>query len=462
MPHPESLEPLEALRILTSRSSPKLPPEVPLGEASGFLAEDLSLPASSPRRPGAAGAPVASTNGFALPPGAREGDECAVLGALSPSGALDPWGAPPPGEGERGADPTRPSSGPASGPPAVLRVETGAEVPAAFDRVLPAGSATLLGSGRIRIESLPEAGAGLWPRRRAAAGEPLVIERGTPLGSRLKALLAAAGVKAVRARRPLTVAVAVVGDDLAEGRAPAAGRVADLTGPWLEAHLERLGLEPLALDALGDEPGAVRDAILHVRERAQVLVLAGGGGEGLTDRVFEALRRFEAEVVFQGVALDGSPNVLLARALGVEVLGLGGKPLEAACGFDLFVVPALLSLLGASTTVWDWSRGLWPLEGPLASPSARPPPRAAWASALPCRLEPGPEGPRLRAIEDADPFLPWVPGQEGWAVLQPPKKLQGRGPKGGGEPPGPGRAGGRPPAHAREPPRAWYQPVSGP
>jgi molybdopterin molybdotransferase len=290
------------------------------------------------------------------------------------------------------------------------------------------------------VAKVPEPGAGLLPWPPGA----LRVEAGARLDGRLRAALEAGGIRTVKVRPPFAVALAVVGSEIVDAAARAsAGQREDLTSSWLVEAIAGLGLTPLPLGIIEDSPGAVRDAILHTRGRADVLIFAGGIGQGVTDRTVEGIQRFEAHFHFDGVTLEGATGLFLAKTLGIDLLGIGGRPLEAAAAFDLFLRPALLARLGAPPAAWDWSLASRSVERAGSGALAAPPP---WA-VHPASLAPAPPGEAwVRILEPGSPFLPFVPGQTGWAVVRAPAPA---GPPEGE--PGP-RGGGA---------RAYFQPLGG-
>ena len=394
------LAPVETLHALVARMNPLEPVDVPLDEAlpGAFLAEvpPALLAAPSGR--------FASENGFGLPARTRAGDAGIVLGLVGAGGARGPGGV--------------------TGPEGALasfecwRFETGAPVPDDVDAILPPSAVVLEGVGRIRIRDVPRSGSGI-------AGERPGAGRARPplhLDARLRVLLESRSVRAVRVFPPFGVAFAAVGDEVVDARAsPGPGERRDLVGPWLEEELLALGVEPVPLGIIGDHPDAIRSAILHLRARkVDVLVLAGGLGSGVNDRTFEGLARFEMGFSLEGAALDGASGLLLAKSGGLDIVGIGGKPLEAAASFDLFLRPALLARRGAPRPSWDWS--LWPslplVDGSPAAPGGVFPPRRASSLVRPAALQARKEGIRVLAWEADTPLEPVAPGQEGWALLE--------------------------------------------
>jgi molybdopterin molybdotransferase len=466
MTEPRIVDPLEALHLLTQRHAPKTPRRYELSEApNGYLATAVrAVEAPTP--------PRAALNGYALgslrapaerteegPGGLPLGDLEAgasapqtVLGTLTASSLLsaaedfvpaqDPAEAPGSldvGERERRTD-------------GVYRVETGAPLPPGTVAVVPVEQTVLVATDQIRILSWPSSGDGILRTThryedvpgdaadlllREGDPDPDVFLPGTRFCERLRLSFLAAGKESVELWEPFRVGIAAVGDELLDvGAPPAAGTRSEVNLAWLEAAVERLGLGVVPCGIVSDAPDSLGERIVHATERkVRVLVLIGGLGSGTTDRVREALSQRGAHIVFERVDLDGCEGFLYARSSGLEILGLSGQSLAAACGFDVLARPALLARLGASPSNWDWSRLRWPLANgclsppPAASEAAKP---ASW-KARPAALEPFLGGgcviqwwsPRSRET-------PCCGGQEGWALLPPggPKDEPPTGPPG--------------------------------
>lgn len=434
MTEPRIVDPLEALRLLTQRHASKTPRRYELSEApNGYLATAIrALEEPSP--------PRAARNGYALlslgvptrttdeGPGAPMGD----LGprADAPQAVLGTLTASSPPSAAEGRE--RRTEG-------VYRVETGAPLPPGTVAVVPVEQTVLVATDQIRILTWPPSGDGILRTThryedipgdaadlllREGDPDPDVFLPGTRFCERLRLSFLAAGKESVELWEPFRVGIAAVGDELLDvGTPPAAGTRSEVHLAWLEAAVERLGLGVVPCGIVSDAPDSLGERIVHATERnVRVLVLVGGLGSGTTDRVREALSQRGAHIVFERVELDGCEGFLYARSSGLEILGLSGRPLAAACGFDVLARPALLARLGASRSSWDWSRLRWPLaKGCQSLPSAASEvAKAASWKARPAALEPFPGGGGvLRSWSPRSRETPGGGGQEGWALLPP-------------------------------------------
>jgi len=103
----------------------------------------------------------------------------------------------------------------------------------------------------------------------------------------------------------------------------------------------------------------------------------------------------------------------------MDLVGLGGKPLETAAVYDIYLRPALLARLGAPGAAWDWSLATWPCDGLLAGELGRAP--GSWLIQPAYRKPRGDGGLEIQGLRAGNviPHLPCAPEQTGWAILPP-------------------------------------------
>lgn len=393
------VDPIEALNTFTVALNSAGSESVALTtEPRGFLVESITLESST--------APQASTaayNGYAVDATVVAGSDYAWHGVMTVSG--DRYSV----EGV-----LVPESSPRAD--GLWRVETGAELPAGADRVIPVSGAVLSGPGRVSL--IRTVGAGVGVVARASGRSPLTFSAGTTLDARLSALFLAYGVREVVLRRPPTVAVASIGDELIdlEASLSVAARRYDLTGYWLGEPLRGLGAAVLPLGILPDSAERLADVIRQAPRRGCTAVLVAGGlGDGFTDRLVETLQALQARIFFAQVDLNGGLGLLLAKTQGVDIIGLSGHPLWAAALFDLFVRPAFLSQLGAPRCLWDWRETPWPAEIAARSRVSDADQTAPTEAEITWSVL-----PMLPGGVDVSPNVesPIVAGQVGWLIQQ--------------------------------------------
>ena len=197
------------------------------------------------------------------------------------------------------------------------------------------------------------------------------------------------------------VAILSTGSELVAPEAlPRFGQTRNSNGPMLAAAVAALGGEPVALGTVVDRPEPLRAAVAQGLA-ADILLLSGGVSAGDLDLVPDTFRRCGVEKIFHKVRLKpGKPvwfGVFMRPGGGGRclVFGLPGNPASSLVCFDLFVRPALASLLGWPQARLSLPRRRARLDGVAKGAEDRP----VYA---PCRLESGDDGSLV-----AHP-LPWT------------------------------------------------------
>lgn len=241
-------------------------------------------------------------------------------------------------------------------PPAVVRIMTGAPVPAGADRVIPIEATD---GGREDVAFQAGAVAGENVRRRGEIlrlGAPLL-----PAGSRLTpgalALLATHGYVTVPVHRAPSVAVLATGDEVVPPEAvPAPGQLRDSHTDFLLSAGATLGLRFEPLGIAPDREDALR-TLVERGLRSDVLLLCGGVSMGELDLVEGVLAGLGCEALFDAVAIQPGKPLVFAVHPGGWVFGLPGNPASVMVGFWLFVRPALRRLMGIADSWWNGVAG---------------------------------------------------------------------------------------------------------
>lgn len=328
---PEPVGVDEHLAAVLAAVSPLEPLQVALGEAQGtLLAEDVV--AAGPLPP----VGTALLDGYAV----RLSD----LGDASPA---TPVGLPVVGDVQPGVRELPLSVQPGF----TVRVGAGAPLPPGTDAVVPTAW-TDGGLARVAVLQAPESGGFC---RRAGDDLPrgaLVLAAGSHLGPAQIGLLALAGRARVQVRPRPRVVVVSTGRGLVEvGRPAGPGQTLDANSHALAAACRDAGAQPYRVGVLPDDPRRLLDALEDHLIRADV-VLASGGGAGAQaggggDVVAEVLRRMgSVRVVRPALQPAGTFAVGRVGPDDIPYLGVPGQPLAALVGFELFVRPALRSMLG--------------------------------------------------------------------------------------------------------------------
>ncbi|MGW6589942.1 molybdopterin molybdotransferase MoeA [Streptomyces globisporus] len=286
-----------------------------------------------------------------------------ALGALTdlPSfdtSAMDGWAVAGPGPWafEAGAG-LLAGRGPAAALPdgTAVRIATGARVPPDTTAVIRSEHAhvdearSLLHARRSVVT-----GQDIRPRGQECRSGEQLVPAGTVVTPAVLGLAAAAGYDALPVVPRPRVDILVLGDELLNAGLPHDGLIRDALGPMLGPWLRALGAEVSGPRRLGDDAGALRDALSS--SDADLIVTTGGTAAGPVDHVHPVLEALGAELLVDGVAVRPGHPMLLARLRasgqaegppdGPYLVGLPGNPLAAVSGLLTLAEPLLAGIAG--------------------------------------------------------------------------------------------------------------------
>ena len=304
----------EALDRVLALTRPLPAETVALGEAGGrVLAEDVVARLTQP--PFAASA----MDGYAV---AGDAPAWRVVGEAA---AGRPW-------------PGRIGAGEA------VRIFTGAPVPDGGTRVVIQEDVTREGD---LIRPAPDAEPG--PNIRPAGqdfreGDRLAAPR--VLGPAEIALIAAMNVPEVRVARRPAVALIATGDELVQpGEAPGPGQIVASNTWGLAEMVRQAGGLPRMLPVARDDAASL-GAAFDLARGADLVVTVGGASVGDHDLVAGVAAGRGMEAAFHKVAMRPGKPLMAGRIDGVPMIGLPGNPVSALVCGAVFLVPAILAMLG--------------------------------------------------------------------------------------------------------------------
>ncbi len=207
-------------------------------------------------------------------------------------------------------------------------IESGEAMPAGTDAIVPFDQAETDAAGRVVVVEPIAPGAKVDRREAVAAAGAVLVAMGTRLTSRHVGLLAFAGLTSAPMIRRPSVRLVIAGQTRS-------GKRVDSNGPMLRTLIARDG-------------GIVVDAPLGVAfaAGADIIVVAGGTGDGREDRSAAALAT-SGSLDIQGVALVPGETTGFGRtANGNPVLLLAGAPAACLWNYELFAGRAIRRLGG--------------------------------------------------------------------------------------------------------------------
>ncbi len=226
-----------------------------------------------------------------------------------------------------------------------VKIMTGAPMPRGADAV-------------VEVESTEDDGDHVLIRRQVEVGTSVrfagedvragttVLHAGDVVGPAEIGLAASMGRPKLHVYRLPRVAIVSTGSELVEIDQPIApGQIRNSNSYSMQAQCREIGIEAERLGIAPDE----RDATRRLLEQGlgyDVLITSGGVSVGEFDFVKDVQDELGVERKLWQVAMKpGKPLVFGVRG-GCLVFGVPGNPVAAMVSFELFVRPALLSMMG--------------------------------------------------------------------------------------------------------------------
>ena len=311
---------------------------IPLRQAIGrILAEDVAARRDQPPFPASA------MDGWAV----RSADTPATLAIIGESAA---------GHGYEGD----------LGPGQAVRIFTGAAVPAGADAIVIQEDAARAGD-QVTVPAAP-VGANLRPAGGDfRAGQPL-LAAGTPIDPWRLSLAASAGRAEVLVHARPRVVIVSTGEEIVEApAAPGPYQIYDSGAPALAAMLEGWGALASKQKPVGDELGAMIEALRTAD--ADLVVTVGGASVGDHDLVRTAAEALGLSLKVASIAIrPGKPTFFGVLEDGRRLLGLPGNPASAFVCAELFLRPIVSKMQGGPENLPTTSAKL---AGPIAANGPR-------------------------------------------------------------------------------------------
>lgn len=205
----------------------------------------------------------------------------------------------------------------------------------------------------------------------AEKGE-MLIHRGSIIHPGTVALLATFGYSQVAVARKPIVGILSTGSELiniAEDLRP--GKIRDSNGPMIVAQLARMGIDSRVYGIMADDIDSCYEMVCKAMEETDCVITTGGVSVGDFDYLPEIYKKLEAEVLFNKVAMRPGSVTTVAYVAGKLLFGLSGNPSACFTAFELFVRPALLSMMGNKRPYLPYTEAVLMEEFSEANPFTR-------------------------------------------------------------------------------------------
>jgi len=232
-------------------------------------------------------------------------------------------------------------------PGEAVRIMTGAMLPQGADAIVKVED-TDGGTESVEIREGVVVGTSVRPAGEDVRAGTVVLQAGSVIDARRVALLAATGHGDVLVRPRPRVAVVSTGAELvAPGGRLEPGQIHDSNSHMLEAALSECGAVTTHRLTIGDDGSEVIRVVEQLAEQVDAILTSGGVSMGAYDVVKEALRG-RGTVDFVQVRMQpGKPQGFgTVGEREVPLFALPGNPVSAYVSFEVFVRPALRTMMG--------------------------------------------------------------------------------------------------------------------
>jgi len=227
-------------------------------------------------------------------------------------------------------------------------ITTGAPVPPGATAVVPVEATEIADEHVIVHQERVELGENIRPIGVDLAKGSVVLVQGSLLGAAEMGLLAGLGVDPVVVVRRPRVSVLSTGNELVEpGETPGPGQIRDANRFSLIAALQEAGADVVWAGRGPDDAAALRSFLIDRIAESDVVITSGGVSMGDLDLVKPLLSEL-ADVHFRRVFMKPGKPFNFATSGNTLIFSLPGNPVSALVGFEIFIRPALRTMLAAT------------------------------------------------------------------------------------------------------------------
>lgn len=229
-------------------------------------------------------------------------------------------------------------------PGEAVKIMTGAPVPPGTDRVIRVEFTRQEGETVYILE--PEPNENIIRRAENIRAGDRLLDAGR-LGPKEVGCLAAAGFSSVHVYRKVLAGIITTGNEIRPAGQPlGSGDIYDSNGPQLSAQVRAAGMRAVPYGIVGDDRGALAEAVAQGLAECDLLLLSGGVSKGDFDYVPQVLEDAGVATRFHRVQVKPGRPTLFGRAGDTMVFGLPGNPVSTYVIFEVLVRPLLHRIQG--------------------------------------------------------------------------------------------------------------------
>lgn len=226
-----------------------------------------------------------------------------------------------------------------------IKIMTGAQIPSSCDTVVPVEDVLETSDG-IKLKYISKPGTHVRKRGGDVGAGELVFTAGTLIRAQEVGMLASFGSTEVNVYRKPVIAILATGDELVEpGAERLPGKIINSNSLSVAAQVLEAGGTPIMLGIARDDREITRNMI-EKGLQADVIITSGGVSVGDHDFVKEVIEEMGGELKFWKINMKPGKPLAFAVVADKPLFALPGNPVAAMVGFEMFVRPALLAMMG--------------------------------------------------------------------------------------------------------------------
>lgn len=233
-----------------------------------------------------------------------------------------------------------------------VRIFTGAAVPPGADTVVMQEKVQVTDGWLIIEDEQLKQGSNLRAKGSEIQKGELALAAGTVLTPAAIGFLAGMGITSVTVFPPPTVTILITGNELqTPGHDLAYGQVYDSNSFALTAVLKQYGIQQVKLMQAPDDLNVLTQKLSLALDSGNIVLLTGGVSVGDYDFVVEAAKLCHVQTHFHKLKQRPGKPLFFGTKDQKLVFGLPGNPSSVLTCFYMYVLPAIIKIIGKSSVL---------------------------------------------------------------------------------------------------------------
>ncbi|WP_426704346.1 gephyrin-like molybdotransferase Glp [Staphylococcus shinii] len=234
------------------------------------------------------------------------------------------------------------------GPFEAVRIMTGAEMPKGADAVVMLEQ-TVEDKQSFTIRKSFDINENVSLKGEETQIGDIVLNKGQQINPGGIAVLATYGYTHVKVFDKPSIGIIATGSELLEvGDELEPGKIRNSNRPMIVALSQKLSLDVASYQIQEDDLKSSIQVVRDAMSKYDIVITTGGVSVGDFDYLPQIYDAINAKVLFNKIAMRPGSVTTVAVADGKYLFGLSGNPSACFTGFELYVKPAVLHMMGAT------------------------------------------------------------------------------------------------------------------